>query len=317
MGMALYTVSGKEISKIALGCDSFPFKKDEGAEKVLEGMILAGINCFDTARGYSRSEEAIGKFLASGKVKREDVFVISKGCLPRPFPRLKKRCLLHDLNKSLATLNTYIDLYLLHRDDKRADLASIFSVLDRYRKEGKILRYGVSNWRKDRILEAQKICKEHGFAPIEAVSNNFTPVAWEKDPWGGGDGCVSVSRNGEEIRFYKETQLPLFSYSPLGRGFLTGRVHSGDEKTYSLLDRSAKRAYLSKRNLETLSKIEEVAKKRSESVPQVVLSYLVSSGMNVYPVIGSANPKRMGQNLEALKHPLSKEEMNFIDGRSF
>lgn len=314
--MSFKTVSGKELSPIALGCDSLPFKKDKGAEEVLEGMISLGINCFDTARGYARSEEAIGKFLRSGKVKREDVFVISKGCLPRLFSRLKKRCLVADLDTSLKTLGTYIDLYLLHRDDQRADLVSIFSVLNQYRKEGKILRYGVSNWRKERIEEAMRICREHGFAPIEAVSNNFTPTVWEKDPWGGGDGCVSVSGNPEEIQFYRNTKMPLFSYSPLGRGFLTGRVKSGEKETYSVLDRSAKRAYLSKRNLETLKRIEEVAKKRSSTVAETSLAYIVSSGMAVYPVIGSTNPKRMKQNLDALKRPLSAEEVAYIDGRS-
>lgn len=299
-------------SPIALGCDSKPFKRGADCNAILDEMFELGINVFDTARGYGRSEEVLGKWIRE-RNNRDKIFVYTKGCLPYLFSRMKPRCLKHDIEASLKALGTYIDCYLFHRDDKRCDLKEMLRIVNEYVVAGKIKHYGVSNWTKERIEAANKICEENGWEPISMVSNNMTAVKWVRDPWGGGDGCVSISRNEKEIAFYKETQIPMMSYSPVARGFLTGRVKSGDSSTWKAVDKWSRKAYLNAANLGTLKNIEIIAERKNMTVASVSLSYLVSKGANVFPVIGTTNKDRMKANLEALDNPLSEEEIRFIE----
>lgn len=295
-----------ERSPIALGCSSDTFKRGGDVTELLDACFAAGVNVFDTARGYGHSEEVLSRYLKTKP--RDSFYLITKGCLPLPFSRLKPRCLIKDLEKSLATLDLgYVDCYLLHRDDRRADLEAIFAILERYRKAGKIRSYGVSNWTADRIKEANQICISHGYAPLAAISNNFTLLPWVKDPWGGGDGCVSLTGNEKELRCLKENNLPLYAYSPLARGFLTGRVRSDDPSSLHKADKAARKAYLSDANIARLRRIEEIAQSLGLSVPDLTLSYLCHLDVKVIPVIGTLSPKRIAANALAAKTPLPPE----------
>jgi len=293
-------------SPIALGCSSSTFKDGGDITALMDACFECGVNVFDTARGYGKSEEVMSPYLKSKP--REEYYLITKGCLPYPFSRLNPRCLKKDLEKSLLTLDIgYIDCYLLHRDDRRADLKTIFGILDEARKEGKIRSYGVSNWTAKRIQEANEVCKQNGYAPIEAVSNNFTLLPWAKDPWGGGDGCVSFTGKEDELRYLKEQNIPLYSYSPLARGFLTGRVKSMDPSTYKIPDKSSRRAYLCQENLARLARIEEIAASLNMSVPDLTLAYLCHLDNEVIPVIGTLSPTRIKANLKAAQSDISQE----------
>lgn len=293
-------------SIIALGCSSKLFERGEDITAIMDACFQYGVPTFDTARGYKRSEEVLHEYLKDKP--RDSFYLISKGCLPLPFSRLNPRCLKKDIEKSLTTLDLgYIDLYLLHRDDRRADLEEIFSILNEYKSAGKIKSYGVSNWTMERIQKANDLCKAKGFAPIQAVSNNFTALPWAKDPWGGGDGCVSLTGKEEELAYLKENNIPLFAYSPLARGFLTGRVSSTDPSTFHNVDKASRRAYLSSANLARLNRIEDIAKSLGVSVPDLVLSYLCHLDLEVIPVIGTTSPNRLKANVEAAEKQFPQE----------
>ncbi|GEM_PF-6046690 len=305
-------ILGLQVSPIALGCDSKPFKHGLDCTVLLDEMFKLGINLFDTARGYEHSEEVLGRWIKL-RNNRDKVFVYTKGCLPLPFSRMNPKALRHDIEKSLKALDTYIDCYLFHRDDKNCDLKEMLSIVNEYVAAGKIKSYGVSNWTRDRVRLANEICKENGWAPIAMVSNNMTAIKWVKDPWGGGDGCVSISRDEREIAYYQRHQTPFMAYSPLARGFLTGKVRSDYSSTWNEIDSASKRAYFSKENLKVLSKIESVARKNNSTVADISLRYLVSKGINMFPVIGTISPERMKSNLEAIKKPLSEADVKLIE----
>ncbi|MBR1846227.1 MAG: aldo/keto reductase [Bacilli bacterium] len=295
-----------EKSPIALGCSSRDFKEGKDVTALLDACFECGVNVFDTARGYGRSEEVLGEYLR--KKPRNSYYLISKGCLPLPFSRLKPHCLKSDLATSLKTLDVgYIDLYLLHRDDHKANLEEIFSILEEARKQGKIRAYGVSNWTSKRVAEANALCKKKGYAPITAISNNFTVLPWVHDPWGGGDGCVSITGKEDELTYLRENNIAIYAYSPLGRGFLTGRVKSTDPESIASADKASRRAYLSDANLARLRRIEEIATSLSISVPDLVLSYLCHQKEEVIPVIGTLSPKRIKDNLIAAQRSLPQE----------
>ena len=305
-------INGIKVSPIALGCDSKPFKFGFDCTNILDDMLKLGINLFDTARGYGHSEEALGKWIKL-RNNRDKIFIYTKGCLPGLFSRMNPRALRHDIETSLKTLGTYIDCYLFHRDDKRCDLKVMFGILNEYVAKGLIKSYGVSNWHKERIEEANRICKENGWPAISIVSNNMTAVKWVKDPWGGGDGCVSISRDKDEIEYYKANQIPMMSYSPLARGFLTGKVKSDYSATWNNIDGASRRAYLSKENLKVLNRIEALARKKKTTVANISLSYLASNGMNIFPVVGTTSAERMKENLNAISNPLTEEEVKIIE----
>ena len=298
--------------RIALGCDSKLFKHGGDITPIMDKCNELGLYIFDTARLYGKSEKVLGEYIRNHG-PREKYFVISKGCHPYLWSRLNPRCLVKDLETSLKTLDIgYIDLYLLHRDDKRADLKAIIKILDKYQKAGKIKSYGVSNWTKDRMIEFNRTAKELGCEPISGVSNNFTLIPWVQDPWGGGDGCVSITSKKEEIDFMIENDLPLYSYSPLGRGFLSGRGKA-NINIGNYLDNASKRAYLSIDNLNRLAKIERIAAKLDLSVPQLTLAYLANHKMNVIPVVATTSVERLMENFASVQIKLDNDIMHDLE----
>lgn len=311
-------LEGKELSPVVLGCDSEPFKKGEDLDEFLEGVLATGLNVFDTARKYGESEVSIGHWLKNHPERREEIVLISKGCHPHADgrSRLKPDILKKEIEESLSRLNTsYIDIYFLHRDDHRADLKEILSILDSYHKAGKIRIYGGSNWTAKRIKEANQIAKENNFAPFMASSPNASLAIWEKDPWRGGDGCVSLNsrKYPEEFDFYKETKMPLFTYSSLARGFLTGRVKTSNLKEgKKTLDMASKYAYWSKENIERLRRAEELSSKKNCSVSQIALAYLLNQPLNLFPIVATTKVKRVEENLKAAEITLTSEELSYL-----
>ena len=296
--------------RFALGCDSILFKKGLDISPLMDCALANGVYIFDSARYYGESERVLGEYIRTHG-NRKDYYVISKGCHPKLVSRLNPKELRKDIELSLKTLDIgYIDLYLLHRDDRHADIEEILKVLNEYVAKGKILSYGVSNWKIDRIKEFNNIADRLGYPRISAISNNFTLIPWVHDPWGGGDGCVSFSNDLEAINYLRETKIPLYSYSPLGRGFLTGRVNSKSKSSFKILDIATRRAYVSKKNIDRLSKIEDIATRLNLSVPQLVLAYFANLDINVIPVVGTTSIDRLKENIDSLSIKLDKEVMN-------
>ena len=302
-----------ELSKIALGCDSKPFKKGKDVTEILDACRQIGINVFDTARGYGKSEKVLGEYIRTHG-NREDYYVISKGCLPYPFSRVNEKCLIKDLEKSLTTLNIgYIDLYLLHRDDSGCNLRLLIQVLNEYIKKGKIKAYGFSNFTAKRVSQAERIAKLYDLVGPIAVSDNLTLLPWVQDPWGGSDGCVSLTGKPDELKFFEERGYPIYSYSPLARGYLTGRVNSADSFDTKNVDKAAIRAYQSEENIERLKTLEGISKELNISIPSLTIAYLCNKKLKIVPVIGSTSPIRLKENMEATKIVLPEETMAALD----
>jgi len=310
----------KPISRIVLGCDTIHFKGGENLDDFLDGIYSLGINVFDTAHKYGLSEVSIGNWL-SRRNFRDKVVIISKGCHPLEDKksRLNVAVLREELEESFKRLRTdYIDIYFLHRDDRNADLKGLLSVLDEYKRKGKIGIYGGSNWSYMRIKEVNRIAQENGYSPFLASSPNYSLAEWENDPWGGGEGCVSLNAKGDrkEFEFYKDTKFPAFTYSSLARGFLTGRIKTSslnEDKKY--LDLSSVISYWSKDNIVRLKRAEELADKKKCLVSQIALAYVLNQPINAFPIIGTTSVERMKSNIVALDIRLSDEEIDYLSCR--
>ena len=305
----------KKVSKIFCGTACAPYNKGGNCNALLNDVLALGVNAFDTARVYGGAENALGRWIAECGV-RDKIVLLSKCCHPNIFgmKRVNVRAMRADLKKSLSILNTnYIDIYLLHRDDVTVPVGPIVEELNALYAEGKIGAFGASNWSHERIAQANEYAAAHSLIPYAVTSPNFSAAEQLCDVWGGG---VSISgREGLEARrWYADSGMAVVAYSSLARGLFSGRVVSGDPASCEVLDKFARRGYLSEGNIKTLSRIEKIAAERGATVAQIALAYVLCCPFNGFAVVSCSRASRMQENAAAAGIELSAEEVAFIEG---
>lgn len=304
-----------ELSRIVLGCSSAPLLKGKNCDDLIEAAVNEGINLFDTARGYGKSEQTIGDVL-DRKNLRGKVKILSKGALHGLLGnnRVKEKCIRADLNKSLNALKTdKIDIYLLHRDNPKAEVGEIVSLMNELCSEGKIGMYGVSNWTHIRIEAANEYAYKHSLLPISLSEPHFSLA--EAGRWTWID-CLSVTgkKNEEAREWYKKTGMPLFAFSPLGGGFLSGRVKSDDiSGTKKYLSHAMKVTFLSSDNIERLKRTEKLSKETGYSVAQLALAWVLKQDMNTFAIVGNGSAKNLKNNLVTLSVKLTQKQADYIN----
>lgn len=303
----------KPISKIVFGCANPAMIQGKKVTKLLDKALAEGINTFDTAENYGASEEVLGKWIKKRKC-RDKVVIITKGCHPHGEPRVTPEALKIDLEHSFQRLRTdYLDIYMLHRDHPEGDIEGIIEVLNEYHKAGKIGAFGASNWTHQRIEEINMYAEKHGLIPFTVSSPNFGPARQVEDPWGGG--CVSISgaENEAARKWYKENNIPVFSYSCLGRGMFSGKVKTENlEQSKESLDKFAIRGYWCQENIDRLGRIEKIAKNRNCSVAQISLAWIMRQEFEAFPIVTISDVKRIVENTETVGIKLSEAEMETI-----
>lgn len=316
--MEYRTIDGidQPLSRIVFGCAIEPMLKGEDVNYLLDAVADMGITVFDTAENYGLSEASLGRWMRERK-NREKLVIISKGCHPYGKDRVTPEDMKNDIEQSFERLGTdYIDIYFLHRDDHKIDPGIMVEVLNEYYKKGKIRAFGGSNWTAERIELANTYAKEHGLQPFTVSSPNFGLADQIGDPFGGGDGCVTISgpEHARDRAWYLANQMPVFAYSSLGRGFFSGRVKSdAPEEAKNVIDEFAVKGYCYPENFERLRRVEELAKEKQCSVPQMALAWVLAQKLNVFPLVSARNPKRMQDNLAALSINLTEKEQKWLN----
>ena len=310
----------KPVSKMIFGCAIPSMLEGESVLPLLDAVYEMGINTFDTAQNYQKSEVSLGEWVEKRGL-REKVVLISKCC--HPFKdgadRVRPECIRNDLEASFFQAKTdYFDIYLLHRDDLRAPVGPIVETLNELHAKRQIGAFGASNWTVSRIAEANQYAEQHGLIPFTVSSPNFGLARQVADPWGGGAGCVTIS--GPEHRadreWYCETGMPVFAYSSIGRGFFSGRVHSQEpEKVIDVLDEFAVKGYACEDNFVRLKRAEQLAEEKKCSVAQIAMAWIFQQNMNTFAIVGSQKPKNIAGNIAALDVKLTKEEADWLDLR--
>lgn len=302
---------GKPVSRIVFGCMQRRMSAGLDSSELLEGVLRAGVNAFDTARVYGASESALGRWLA-GK-DREKLVVITKGCHPSFINghRLTRDCLAKDLKKSLSLLKTeYVDLYFLHRDDESVPVGDIVQMLNEFAENGKIRAFGASNWKQSRIAAANEYAETHGLRPFSASSPYFGLAEQVREPW---KGCVGLTgrENAAARAWYCGCGLPVFAYSSLAGGLLSGKFKAG-ERTKGMSG-AAKRGYLSEKNTERLARAEKLAREKGATVAQIALAWLFKQGLNTFAILSASSAKRIASNAECFSVSLTEEEAAWLN----
>lgn len=217
--------SERLISRSILGTAKFGASNDESsAFALMDRFFERGGNAFDTARIYAggNSEKLLGKWIRTRGVRNE-VFVITKGAHPpltdMHASRLDRASIEDDMEKSLdASGLDRFDLYYLHRDDVNRDVSDILTTLNGFIDKGLALSVGASNWKANRIIEANAWAKGNGKTGFSASElqwsyADFTPAVQDH---------ILVGMDDIEEKAYTEAPLlcdmAVMAFSPLSHG---------------------------------------------------------------------------------------------------
>ncbi len=301
-------LSEKPLSRLVYGTANGHILSDDAAEAAdcLDAALQAGFTVFDTARSYGNAEENFGKWLAKGN-RREELTLVDKGCNPGQggsTDELTAGCIRQQITVSLQKLQTdYTDLYVLHRDDPSMPVEPIIEELNALKAEGKLRHFGVSNWSMARIEKANAYAQSHGLETIRVSSPAYSLAEMVHDPWGRS---ITISGAGQaaERAAYTATQLPVFAYSALGRGYLSGKF---DPDGTLPIDRCISWAPIAEydcpENRRRLKQAKQLADREGLAVSTVCLAWLLAQPQNIYPIVSPGSDTHMQQTVEALSLP--------------
>ncbi len=304
----------KPVSRVVLGTMIVNHAHQERSEELLDAALDLGITTLDTAQVYG-SEPAIGQWLAK-RGNREQVVILTKGAHHNEWrQRVTPFDIAADLHDSLAKLRTtYVDIYMLHRDDLSQPVGPIVEALNEHLRAGRIRSFGGSNWTHQRVREANEYAASHGLVGFTSSSPNFGLAEQVQDPW--GPGCVTLSgpQNAEARAWYAKNNVAVFAYSSLGRGLFSGRVTRANlAEDVAKLDGASRTAYCHEVNFARLDRCAELARKKGLSVPQVATAWILSQPLPVFALVGAANRSELESTIAGAAVKLTAEEARWLD----
>jgi len=306
----------KPVSRIVLGTMILNRKEMKRSFDLLDSALDVGINTFDMAHVYSGgdAERVVGAWVRDRGVQ-DQVVLISKGCHPNEDrKRVTEFDLASDLEDCLARMGLIqVDVYMLHRDDSERPVGPMVEAFNRHLREGKMKAYGGSNWRHERLQEANDYAATHGLIPFVASSPHFSLAEQIEDPWGAG--CVAVSGPSEqEARsWYQKNAMPLFAYSSLARGLFSGKITR--ENYESMTDSACRKAYCHEVNFQRLDRARVLAREKDASPPQIALAFLFHQPLNLFALVGAANRQECVSAAASLDLSLTPDELDWLDLR--
>jgi len=297
--------SGLEVSALGLGCmgmSDFYGPSDEAKSlETLQHAIEIGVTFWDTSDMYGRghNERLIGRALEGrrdqvvlatkfGILRGEDGAVL--GINGRP-EYVRQAC-----DASLQRLRVdHIDLYYQHRVDPKVPIEETVGAMAELVKEGKVRHLGLSE------AAAETLRREVKVHPIAALQTEYS--LWTRDV------------EDEILPTCWELGIGLVAYSPLGRGFLTGKIQNVDELDPSDWRRSNPRFQGEnfENNLKLAERIRQIAEKKGCTPAQLALAWLLAQGRDVVPIPGTRSPQRLDENAAAAQITLSAADLAEID----
>jgi len=306
--------TGLKVSRLCVGCMSFggPTSKGfewtldyEGSKKVIDRAIDLGITFFDTADVYSggRSEEILGK---ATEGRRSNLVIATKVGLPTgagPEDRgLKKKHILRNLKRSLQHLRTdYVDLYQIHRWDYDTPIEDVLKTLTQTVKNGAVDHIGASSMWAWQLAKALCTSSKLGLARFETMQNHYNLVYREEER--------------EMIPLCRDEGLVLMPWSPLARGFLSGR-YKRDKKPAGLryrLDSLMRERFFRPEDFDVVERLEEVARELGAKPAQIALAWLFTKSDVKAPIVGPTGVDQLDELVEAVDLKLTSSQVRRLE----
>lgn len=288
-------------------------KKD--ADEALARYISMGGNVLDTGRFYTggKSEDYLKVWIKENPELRKKVVLTSKACHHYVdgnnihFPenqRVTPEHIKEDLHFSLEKLGVdHFDIYMLHRDNPEVPVEPLFDTLEKYRKEGKIKVYGVSNWSIERIQKAQQYCKSKGYQGISVNSYAYSLATVLKPRWER-----TVYGSDEYARWCSDNDIVTLAWASQGNGFFGNYPFpKGTRVTQDFVD-----AYATLDNFEKFRRAKELADERGVSITNIAFAYIFNQNLKMVGIIGSRNVREFMETLVGSEITLSQDEVDYL-----
>ncbi len=221
--------------------------------------------------------------------------------------RLTPEAIQADLSESLERLHTdFIDLYLLHRDDESVPVGPIIEELNQQQARGRIRAFGASNWRVERIAEANQHAAQQGLNGFVISSPSLSLAHPKKMLFPGTLFADEGTR-----QWHRAHQLPVLAWSALATGFMSGRFKPGESS-----DENVTQVYYSEENFERLRRAQELAARKNVTAAQIGLAYVLQQSFPVIALVGPTTVGTLDDALDAVNVELNLEEMDFLDLKS-
>jgi len=308
----------KPISRLVQGTVMLRSEQLDESFALLDGVFEAGCTCFDTGHVYGGGDctRTLGRWIRDRGVG-DKVVVIGKGAHPNADrKRVTPFDIAADLHDTLARLGSdCVDLYVLHRDDPDVPVGPIVEALNEHKAAGRIGAFGGSNWTHRRIAEANEYAEAHGLTPFAVSSPNFSLAVQIKEPWGG---CISISGDADALAYYRESQMPLFTWSSLAGGFFSGRLtrENAGQPRDDYFDQLCVETYCSEENFRRLDRVGQLARQKGLSIPQIATAYVMGAGLNLFALVGCRTASEFAANTQAMTTPLTPPEIAWLELRA-
>ncbi|GJL52568.1 aldo/keto reductase [Candidatus Nitrospira salsa] len=300
--------SGLKVSRLCLGTMNFgPETTEPDSFAIMDRARELGMNFFDTANVYGWkigegiTEQIVGRWLAQGNGRREQVILATKvfgrmGEWPNQ-SRLSARHIKQACEDSLRRLQTdYIDLYQMHHVDRESPWEEIWQAMEQLCREGKVLYVGSSNFAGWHLAQAQEMAK----------SRHFLGLISEQSLYNLNDRMIEL----EVIPACEAYGIGLIPWSPVARGLLAGALtpatsgRRADEDLQKDIEkhRSQLEAY------------ENLCRRLGEEPAIVALAWLLHQKAVTSPIIGPRTLDQLNRTMRAKELTLSEETLKKLDG---
>jgi len=299
--------SGLEVSALGLGCMGMSYGYGPAADmqemiSLIRSAVDRGITFFDTAEAYGpyANEELVGEALAP---VRDRVVIATKfgfGFGPKGEQTgmdSRHEHVREVAEASLKRLKTNrIDLFYQHRVDPKVPIEDVAGAVKDLIKEGKVRHFGLSE------AGARTIRRAHAVQPVAALQSEYS--LWWRRP------------EAEVLPTLEALGIGFVPFSPLGKGFLTGKI---DDKT--TFDRSDFRnvvprftAEARKANQGLVDQLGRIAAQKRATPAQIALAWLLAQKPWIVPIPGTTKPARLEENIGAAAIKLTADDLRQIDG---
>jgi aryl-alcohol dehydrogenase-like predicted oxidoreductase len=294
----------------------FGWTADKAASfALMDTAVSLGCNFFDTADVYSRwiaanaggeSETIIGEWLAQGNGRRDQLIIATKarGAMGEgPNDKgLSRHHIMHAVEASLRRLQTdFIDLYQVHSPDAETSLEETLRALDDLVRAGKVRYIGCSNYPAWLLMKSLWVSDAASLARFDSLQPHYSLVH-------------RAEFERELLPLCLDQEVGVIPYSPLARGFLTGKYRRDTPLPDSARANGIRDIYMNERGFTAVDKLETIAQAHDATIAQIAIAWLLANPAVSSAIIGANTIEQFTETMQGTAVQLTAAEKAELDG---